>query len=148
MGSTGHGSLRGKKKAGLGTDTFGIGGAVVFKGKVPANSGLAPVGSNKVTLKVPIGKQENILFQFKLVEGGAMMNIIGYKDGVPEVKSKVDVDSGHPSLDKVIATGTKKEKLQAIKMKDLMTKSTKVDENQLGAIANKLLKDKQAKGGK
>lgn len=142
MGSTGRGIFKKSRTGNVNDETFGISGAVNYKGKVPKNSGLDPVGSNKITLKVPGLKQSNILFQFKLSKDNEMMTIIGYKDGMPEVKCKVQVDSGHPSLNEVIATGNKTEKLQAIKMKDLMSKSSTVSEDQLGAIANKLLRNK------
>jgi hypothetical protein len=146
MGSTGHGIYKRSKTGNVNTETFGIEGAVNYKGKVPKDSGLEPVGSNKITLKLPAGRQSNIIFQFKLSKDNSMMTIIGYKDGMPEVKCKVQVDSGHPSLDKVIAMGSKTEKMQAIKMKDLMHKSSKVSEDQLSAIANKLIRNKN--GGK
>lgn len=146
MGSTGHGIFKRSKTGNVNDETFGISGAVNFKGKVPKNSGLDPVGSNKITLKLPAGKQSNILFQFKLNKDSSLMTIIGYKDGMPEVKCKVQVDSGHPSLNQVIANGTSTEKQQAIKMKDLMHKSSTMSEDQLSAIANKLLRNKS--GGK
>ena len=146
MGSTGHGIYKRSKTGNVNTETFGIAGAVNYKGKIPKNSGLDPVGSNKITLKLPAGKQSNILFQFKLNKDNSLMTIIGYKDGVPEVKCKVQVDSGHPSLNEVIATGSSSEKMQAMKMKDLMHKSSTMSEDQLSAIANKLLRSKN--GGK
>lgn len=146
MGSTGHGIFKKSKTGNVNTETFGIAGAINYKGKVPKDSGLDPVGSNKITLKLPAGKQSNILFQFKLSKDNELMTIIGYKDGMPEVKCKVQVDSGHPSLNEVIATGSKTERLQAIKMKDLMSKSSTVSEDQLSAIANKLIRSKN--GGK
>ena len=146
MGSTGHGIYKRSKSGNVNNETFGIAGAVNYKGKVPANSGLDPVGSNKITLKLPAGKQANILFQFKLNKDNSLMTIIGYKDGVPEVKCKVQVDAGQPSLDKVIAVGNKTEKMQAIKMKDLMHQSSTMSEDQLSSIANKLLRGKS--GGK
>lgn len=146
MGSTGHGLFKKSRTGNVNTETFGIPGAVNFKGKVPKDSGLDPVGSNKITLKLPAGKISNILFQFKLSKSGEEMTIIGYKDGMPEIKSKVQVDARFPSLDKVIATGSKSEKAQALKMKDLMSKSSTMSEDQLSAIANKLLRSKS--GGK
>lgn len=146
MGSTGHGIYKRSKTGNVNTETFDIAGAVNYKGKVPKDSGLDPVGSNKITLKLPAGKQSNILFQFKLSKSGEEMTIIGYKDGVPEIKSKVQVDAHYPSLDAVIATGSKSEKAQAMKMKDLMHKSSTMSEDQLSAIANKLLRSRV--GGK
>ena len=142
MGSTGHGKYQYSRGGDVNNENFGIMNAVNFKGKVPANSGLEPVSSNKITLKVPATDKSTILFQFKLSKDSRTMTIIGFKDGVPEVKCKVAVDSGQPSLDKVMANGSKAQKQQAIKMKDLFSKSTDVKENQLGAIAHKLLQNK------
>lgn len=147
MGSTGRGLYAKRKQKKLDDDTFGIVGATAFKGKVPEGKGLEPVSPNKITLKVPAGKNDNVLFQFKLSKNNKLMTITGYKNGVPEVKCKVSVDAGQPSLDKVIATGSKQEKMQATKMKDLFAKSTNIKENQLGAIANKLLTKKKVKEG-
>lgn len=143
MGSTGHGKYQYSRGGNVNNENFGIMNAVNFKGKVPTDSGLEPVGSNKITLKVPSTDKSTILFQFKLSKDNDTMTIIGFKDGVPEVKCKVAVDSGQPSLDKVIANGSSAQKQQAIKMKDLFSKSTNVKENQLGAIAQKLLRNKE-----
>ena len=146
MGSTGRGAFGKRGQGDLSSDTFGIPNAVVFKGKPPEGSGIDKPGSNKVTLKVPATDETNILFQFKLSKDNKLMTIIGYKNGVPEVKCKVAVDSGSPSLDKVLATGRKAEKANAVKMKDLFAKSTEVKEYQLSAIAQELLKKKREKG--
>ena len=143
MGSTGHGKYQYSRGGNVNNENFGILNAVNFKGKVPTDSGLEPVGSNKITLKVPATDKSTILFQFKLSKDNKTMTIIGFKDGVPEVRGKVAVDSGQPSLDKVMATGSSAQKQQAIKMKDLFLKSTNVKENQLGAIAQKLLQNKE-----
>lgn len=143
MGSTGHGKYQYSRGGNVNNENFGILNAVNFKGKVPTDSGLEPVGSNKITLKVPATDKSTILFQFKLSKDNKTMTIIGFKDGAPEVKCKVAVDSGQPSLDKVMATGSNAQKQQAIKMKDLFSKSTNVKENQLGAIAQKLLQNKE-----
>lgn len=147
MGSTGRGAYAKKKSPKLDDDTFGIKGATAFKGKVPEGKGLDPVGPNKITLKVPTKNNDNVLFQFKLSKNNKLMTIIGYKNGVPEVKCKVKVDAGQPSLDRVIALGSKAEKIQATKMKDLFAKSTNIKENQLGAIANKLIQKKKVREG-
>lgn len=147
MGSTGH-SLYSKSSTGnVNTENFGVANAVNFKGSIPADSGLDAVGNNKITLKLPAIDRTNILFQFKLTNGGKLMTITGFKDGVPEVKCKVAVDSGQPSLNALLATGSKSEKLNAVKMKDLFAKSTQFSENQLGAIANKLIQHQKTKGG-
>ncbi len=147
MGSTGHGLYKTSKSGNTGTETFGIAGAVRFTGKVPAESGLDPVGNNKITLKLEARDKTNILFQFKLSKDGENMIILGYNNSVPVVKCKVAVDSGTPSLDKLLATGNRTEKLNAVKMKDLFAKSTQVKESQLGAIAHKLLENKAKREG-
>lgn len=143
MGSTGHGGYKAKNNGTLTNETFGIPGAVHFTGKVPENSGLDKPGGNKITLKVPTDDKTNILFQFKLSKNDKLMTITAYRNGVPEVKCKVAVDSGNPSLDQLIKSGSRGERLNAIKMKDLMQKSTEVKESQLGSIADTLLKKKQ-----
>ena len=143
MGSTGKGLFSRRKQGELSSETFGIPNAVVFKGKPPADSGIDKPSSNKITLKIPANDGTNILFQFKLSKDNKLMTIIGYKNGVPEVKCKVAVDAGQPSLDKVMATGSRAEAANAVKMKDLFAKSEDVKENQLGAIAQELLKKKQ-----
>lgn len=147
MGSTGHGLYKTSKTGNVNTETFGIPGAINYKGKVPAGKGLDPVGSNKITLKVPTLDKSNVLFQFKLAKDEKTMTITGFKDGVPEIKCKVAVDSGSPSLDKVMATGSKSEKLNAVKLKDLFNQSTEIKENQLGAIANKLIANHKKRKG-
>lgn len=147
MGSTGHSLYESSRTGNLGTDTYGIAGAVVYRGKVPSDSGLDPVGANKITLKVPARDGNNILFQFRLSKDSRTMTILAYKNGVPEVRCKVAVDSGQPSLDRVLATGSRAQKIQATKMKDLFAKSTEIKENQLGSIANKLLENKRKREG-
>lgn len=147
MGSTGHGLYKSSKTGNTGTETFGIAGAVRYAGKVPDNSGLEPVGNNKITLKIEARDKSNILFQFKLTKDGENMIILGYNNSVPVVKCKVAVDSGSPSLDKLLATGNRTEKLNAVKMKDLFAKSTTIKENQLGSIAHKLLENKAKREG-
>ena len=143
MGSTGHGEYgRGRTKD-LNTDTFGIANAVPFKGKVPPGSNIKPPSANNITLKIPVGKGNNILFQFRLSKDNKTMTIIGFRDGIPQVKTRVDVDAGRPSLDKVILTGTSSEKMAAMKMRELMNQSSRINEGQLGAIADKLLQQKQ-----
>lgn len=147
MGSTGHGLYKSSKTGNTGTDTFGIPGAVRYAGKVPENSGLEPVGNNKITLKLEARDKTNILFQFRLTKDSEEMIIIGYNNGNPVVKCKVAVDAGSPSLDKLLATGSKTEKLNAVKMKDLFAKSTQIKESQLSSIAHKLLENKAKREG-
>jgi hypothetical protein len=147
MGSTGHGLYKSSKSGNTGTETFGIPGAVRYAGKVPENSGLDKVGNNKITLKLEAGDKSNILFQFKLTKAGDEMIILGYNNSTPVVKCKVAVDAGSPSLDKLLATGNRTERLNAVKMKDLFAKSTEVKESQLSAIAHTLLKNKAKREG-
>ena len=147
MGSTGHGIYKTSKSGNTGTETFGIPGAVRYAGKVPTDSGLEPVGANKITLKLEARDNTNIIFQFKLDKKGEDMTIIGYNNSIPVVKCKVAVDAGSPSLDKLIATGSRSEKLNAVKMKDLFAKSTQIKENQLSSIARKLLENKAKREG-
>ena len=147
MGSTGHGLYKSSKSGNTGTETFGIAGAVRYTGKVPTDSGLEPVGNNKVTLKLEAKDKTNILFQFKLTKDGKNMTIIGYNNSNPVVKCKVAVDAGQPSLDKLLVTGNRTERINAVKMKDLFAKSTQVKENQLGQIAHKLLENKAKREG-
>ena len=147
MGSTGHGLYKSSKSGNTGTETFGIPGAVRYAGKVPENSGLDPVGNNKITLKLEARDKTNIIFQFKLSKDGEDMTIVGYNNAVPVVKCKVAVDAGSPSLDKLIATGNRTERLNAVKMKDLFAKSTQIKESQLSSIAHKLLENKAKREG-
>jgi hypothetical protein len=147
MGSTGHGLYNSSRSGNTGSETFGIAGAVRYSGKVPENSGLDPVGNNKITLKLEARDNTNILFQFKLTKDNKFMTIIGYNNSNPVVKCKVAVDAGQPSLDKLLATGSKADRLNAVKMKDLFAKSTQVKESQLGQIAHKLLENKAKKDG-
>ena len=147
MGSTGHGLYKSSKSGNTGTETFGIAGAVRYTGKVPENSGLEPVGNNKITLKLEAKDKSNILFQFKLTKDGENMIIVGYNNSMPVVKCKVAVDAGQPSLDKLLVTGNRTERLNAVKMKDLFAKSTQVKESQLGQIAHKLLENKAKREG-
>ena len=143
MGSTGHSIFRRKGKGAIDNDTFGIAGAVVFKGKVPTGSGLDKPSANRITLKVPSTRGDNILFQFRLSKDSRTMTVIGYRNSVPEIKSEVAVDSTNPSLDKVMKEGSSAQRQQAVKMKDLFSKSTQIKENQLQSIAQKLLNKKK-----
>lgn len=143
MGSTGH-SIYNKGSTGdNGSDNFGITGATSYKGEVPESSGLKKPGAGKITLKAKANDKSTVIFQFSLNKPGTEMTIVGFKDGKPQVKSKVAVDSGHPSLDTVIATGNKTEKQNAIRMKELFAESVKIKEGQLGAIAQQLLAKKR-----
>lgn len=142
MGSTGHGSPTAGATGYIDNNTYGVVGVTRFKGAVPENSGLKKVGANNVVLKAKGTGNTSVLFQFYLSKDNKLMTIKGYRNGVPEVKCVVDVDSKSPSIDRVIAKGTKTEKMQATKLKSLMRQSTEVSENQLSSIANSLLQNK------
>lgn len=146
MGSTGHSTFANSKTGNVNNETFGMKGAVNFSGKVPAGSGLEPVGSNKITLKFPVNKQDNVIFQFKLSKDDKFMFITAYKNGIPEVKCKVKVDSASPSLNKLLTSSNASERSNALKMKELMSQSSTMDENKLTPIAHKLLTNKNKKG--
>lgn len=142
MGSTGHGNWQHSQTGNVNNETFGIVGAVNYKGKVPENSGLDKPGNNKITLKVPGQGKSNILFQFKMSTDAKLMTITAFKDGQPEIRTKVKVDAIRPSLDKVIRDGSRGEKAAATKLKQLMSESTKVNEGQLKGISDKLRHEK------
>lgn len=146
MGSTGHSVIASSRVGNVNDETFGIKGAVNFSGKVPAGSGLEPVGSNKITIKIPIGKKDNVIFQFKLSKDDEWMFVTAYKNGIPEVKCKVKVDSASPSLNRLLTSSNPSERSNALKMKELMSQSSTMDESKLTPIAHKLLANKNKKG--
>lgn len=140
MGSTGNSRYRHNT---IMSDTFGIDNAVAYKGKIPHDSGLIlHPDSDTSTLKFPINNKESILFQFRLSKDNKYMTIIGFRDGVPQEKAKLEVDSGNPSIDKVIASGKRSERLQAVKLKKLMHESGTLSENKLDDVATALIKKK------
>jgi len=142
MGSTGHGIMQKSRTGNVNNETFSVNRAINYKGTVPQDSGLEKPGNNKITLKIPVDNKTSVIFQFKLSKDNDEMTIIGYKNGIPEVKAKVAVDSGNPSLNALMVSGSKTEKSQALKMKQLMNMSSEISENQLGSIAQKLLRNK------
>lgn len=148
MGSTGHGTFNQSKTGNVNNETFDIKGAVNYSGKVPAGSGLEPVGNNKITLKLPINKKDSVIFQFKLSKDDKWMFVTAYKNGIPEVKCKVKVDSASPSLNKLLVSKNASERNNALKMKELMSQSPSMNENKLTPIARKLLNEKNKKGEK
>lgn len=147
MGSTGHGKYSLHKSGDVVAENFGVEAFRPYRGAVPPNSGLEQPAANRVTYKVETEKGENVLFQFRLDKSGKTMTIVGYRDSIPAVKCKVDVDSGSPSLDKVIATGSAQDKTNATRMKNLFSQSTTVKEGNLAAIANKLIQQRQKRQG-
>lgn len=141
MGSTGRGNYKTSRTGNVNDENFGIAGAVNFKGKIPTEAKLDPVGNNKVTLKVNSSGKQDIIFQFKLRKDNTM-SIMAY-DPNRGVRSQIAVSSSSPSIERVIRTGSKTESRNALAIKDMMARSTKIDESQLGAIANKLLRNKK-----
>ena len=140
MGSTGHTLVHRNRAGDFSISSFLGKSGVLFKGKVPEKSGLEPTGANKITIKVAADNRHNVLFQFKLSKDRNSMYITGYYNGKPEVRTKVAVNTGSPSLDRIIATGTKQEVTNATKMKDLFAKSDSIKESNLNSIAQELLR--------
>lgn len=137
MGATGHSLFRKRSESASGT--FGIGKAVVYKGAVPPDSNLDTPSRNKLTLKVPTN-DGNVLYQFKLSKDKQTMTVIGYLDGPKEVKAKVTVDAKRPSLDH---TGdSRQETANVRKLRDLMSRSSVISDEQLGQIARSLANTK------
>lgn len=146
MGSTGHGIYNKGGAGDNGSNNFGLEGVSTYKGDVPEGSGLKKPGAGKITLKSKADDGNNIIFQFSLNRAGTEMTIVGYKDGIPKIRSTVEVDAGRPSLDKVILSGNSKQKQQATRMKELFAQSGKIKESQLGNIAQELLNKKRNRG--
>ena len=144
MGSTGHSLVSSSRTGNVNTETFGIGGAVNYKGKIPPGKGIEDVGSNKITLKVNSTRKQDIIFQFKLTKDNRL-SINGYDPNQPESRAHLIVSATAPSIDKVAASGSKSEKSNASKLKTMFTKSTEINEGQLYAIAQKLLSAKRNK---
>ncbi len=142
MGSTGHSLVSSSRTGNVNTETFGIGGAVNYKGKIPPKKGLEDVGSNKITLKVNSTDRQDIIFQFKITKDNRL-SINGYDPNKPESRAHLIVSATAPSIDKVAVTGTKSEKTNATKLKAMFTKSTEINEGQLYAISQKLLSAKR-----
>lgn len=142
MGSTGSGILKSSNRSALAGETFGIRGAKDYSGKIPASSGLEKTGPNKITLRVPSSDRQDIIFQFKLIDGNKNLSIRAYDPNQPS-KGKVSVTVSAPSLDTVIKTGDKTEKANALKIRDMMTKSSAISEAQLGQIAQRLKMNKK-----
>lgn len=133
MGATGHSLFRRRSESASGT--FGIERAVVYRGSVPADSNLDTPSRNKLTLKVP-ADDGNVLYQFKLSKDKQTMTVIGYLDGTHEVKAKVTVDAKRPSLDH---TGSSRQEIANVrKLRDLMSRSSVVSDEQLWQIARSL----------
>ena len=135
MGSTGHSTFA-TSREGASNETFDIKGAVNYKGKVPTESNLEKVGSNKITLKIASTEPEDVYFQFKLLKNGKM-SVIAHDPNVP-LNGKAILSVVNPSLDVVINTGNATERRNAERVRQIMNKSAKINESQLQQIANQL----------
>lgn len=144
MGSTGHSLIATSRKGNVNTSNFGVIGAVPYTGRIPAGKGLENVGANKITLKVASTGKQDIIFQFKLTKDNRL-SIKGFDPNHPESKAHLLVSSSNPSIDRAAAFGTSSDKLNAMKLKQMFTKSTKIDEGQLSQISQKLLSAKRNK---
>ena len=147
MGSTGHTPYAGRKSKNTDTETFSMSSVVNFRGKVPKDSGLSPVSANRITLKMTGTSKSNIIFQFFLTKDGRAMNIIGYKDGIPEIKAKVAVDAQRPSIGTLLNSNSATVRRNALNMKDLMAKSVDINETKLKPIANELERKRNMRNG-
>ena len=143
MGATGHGLFKTSRTGDVNTETFGISGAVNYKGKIPRGKGLEDVGANKITLKVNSSSKQDIYFQFKLTKDNRL-SINGYDPNTPESRAHLIVSAVAPSLAE--PDFDKSEKREAQKLRVMMNKSTKISEAQLQMIANKLLQHKKNRG--
>lgn len=144
MGSTGHSTYATSRKGNVNNETFGIPGASNFTGRVTPGKGIENAGANKVTLRLPSTGRQDIVFQFKLTKDNKLF-VAGYDPNKPEAKAHIELSSSAPSLDKAAAVGSDSDKQNALKLKDMMAKSVKINESQLGAIANKLLSHKKSR---
>ena len=143
MGATGRGLFRTSRTGDVNTETFGIAGAVNYKGRIPRDKGLEDVGSTKITLKVNSTQKQDIYFQFKLTKDNRL-SINGYDPNQPESRAHLIVSAQSPSLAE--PDFDKSEKREAQKLRVMMNKSTKISEAQLQMIANKLLQHKKDRG--
>lgn len=141
MGSTGHSVFQKSRTGNANKWTFNIPGAVNFKGKLPRGSGMEKPGTNKITLKVPNGK-DSMLFQFRLSKDNSVLHIYGYQGGENSFTSRVDVNPANPSLDYVMRVGKSYEQKNAYKLRRMMDKIDGFNEESLYQIARKLKKIK------
>lgn len=143
MGSTGH-SLIGQSRTGnVNTETFGIVGAVNFKGKLPKASGMDKVGNNKITLKVKSTDKLDILYQFKLTKDNRLS--VSAFDPNTSTSATAVLNGPQVSLNSALRTGLNKDRQNVNKIRSMMAKSSVIGDGQLQAIANKL-SDNRRKG--
>lgn len=146
MGATGLGSgKRGRTKGSF--RTYGIYGARKLTEPVPKESGFTDQGKNDIRISVNTDEEKDIVFQFKLVDGGKNMSIRAYDPNVPS-KGITEVKTSSPSLSAVMndPNASATEKSNAMKIRDMMNRSKKgITESSLAKIANELQR-KQNKG--
>lgn len=143
MGATGHGLFKYSRTGNVNTETFGIKGAVNYKGRIPRGKGLDDVGANKITLKVASDLPQDIYFQFKLTKNNKL-SINGYDPNMPESRAHLIVSAIAPSL--AATDFDRSEEREAQKLRRMMAKSTKISEAQLQQIAARLLQHKKNRG--
>jgi len=127
--------------------TYGIYGARKLTEPAPREAGFTDQGKNDVRISVSTDEDKDIIFQFKLVDGGKNMSIRAYDPNIPS-KGITEVKTSSPSLSAVMndPNATATEKSNALKIRDMMNRSKRgITESSLAKIANDLQK-KQNKG--
>ena len=117
--------------------TYGIYGARKISEPVPKESGFKDQGKNDIRISVATDEEKDIIFQFKLVDGGKNMSIRAYDPNVPS-KGVTEVKTSSPSLSAVMndPNATAEEKSNAQKIRDMMNRSKKgITESSLSKIA-------------
>ena len=110
-------------------------------------AGKTDQGKNDIRISVSTDEDKDIIFQFKLVDGGKNMSIRAYDPNIPS-KGITEVKTSSPSLSAVMndPNATATEKSNALKIRDMMNRSKRgITESSLAKIANDLQK-KQNKG--
>lgn len=147
MGATGLGHRRKPTDEGN-LRAYGIIGARRMSETAPREAGFTNQGEGDVRIAVSTDEEKDIVFQFKLVNGGKEMSIRAYDPNVPS-KGITEVKSSKPSLTAVIndPESSASDKSNALKIRDMMNRSKKgIKESSLARIVNEL-KRKQ-NGGK
>jgi len=137
VGSTGHSIYQKSRTGNVNNVTFDIPGAVNYKGKLPPGSGMYPPGSNRITLKVPIG-QDSALFQFRLNKDNTLLHINAYKEGFNGTTANLRLDAERPSLDHAMRSGLNVEQRNAMKVRNLFQQALVLDETFLYDVVKKL----------
>lgn len=122
--------------------TYGIYGARKLTEPAPKESGFKDQGKNDIRISVATDEEKDIIFQFKLVDGGKNMSIRAYDPNVPS-KGVTEVKTSSPSLSSVMndPSASAEDKANAMKIRDMMNRSKKgITESSLAKIANDLQK--------